>query len=169
MKVAYAQVYATSVGNISFYSSARLENIEATSKKVNAIINTSTNDVLFKVAISTFQFKNGLMQEHFNETYMESAKYLSADFRGKINESVNYSVPGEYKVTVTGSLNIHGVVIDRTIPGILTVKAGVITVTSNFIVPVAAHKIDIPNDKISNIAQDIKVSIHADCTPYVKK
>lgn len=166
---AYAQIYTTSSGSISFYSSARVEDIEATSKKTSVVLNTSTNEVLFKVTISTFQFKNGLMQEHFNETYMESAKYPTAEFRGKINEKVNYAVPGEYKVTVTGSLTIHGVIIDRTIPGTITIKAGVITLTSSFLVPVSAHKIDIPNDKISNIAQDIKVSVHADCTPYVKK
>jgi len=164
-----AQVYTTSAANLSFFSSARLEDIEATSKKGSVVLNTATNEVLFKVTISSFVFKNGLMQEHFNETYMESAKYPNAEFRGKINETINYAVPGEYKVTVTGSLTIHGVIIDRTIPGTITVKAGMISLSSSFIVPVSAHKIDIPNDKISNIAQDIKVSVHADCTPYVKK
>jgi len=162
-----AQIYATASGKTTFYSTARLEDIEATSKNTNVVLNTTTNEVLFKVLISSFVFKNGLLQEHFNETYMESDKNPYAQFKGKINETINYA--GEYAVTVRGSLLIHGVSVDRTIPGTLKITQGSITLVSNFIVPVSAHRIDIPNDKISNIAQDIKVSVYAVCPPYVKK
>lgn len=109
------------------------------------------------------------MQEHFNETYMESDKYPYAQFKGKINETINYTVAGEHTVTVTGSLLIHGVSVERIITGTLKVAPGSISFTATFMVPVSAHKIDIPKDKISNIAQDIKVSVYAVCTPYVKK
>ena len=109
------------------------------------------------------------MQEHFNETYMESDSYPYAQFKGKINGSINYTVAGEYAVTVTGSLLIHGVTVERIISGTVKVAPGSITLTCNFIVPVSAHHIKIPKDKISNIAQDIKVSVYAVCTPYVKK
>ena len=164
-----AQVYATASGKTIFYSTARLEDIEATSKNTNVVLNTTTNEVLFKVLISSFVFKNGLLQEHFNETYMESDKNPYAQFKGKINETINYAVAGEFAVTVTGSLLIHGISVNRTIPGTLKIAQGSITLVSNFIVPVSAHQIDIPNDKISNIAQDIKVSVYAVCPPYVKK
>lgn len=164
-----AQIYATASGKTTFYSTARLEDIEATSKNTNVVLNTTTNEVLFKVLISSFVFKNGLLQEHFNETYMESDKNPYAQFKGKINETINYAVAGEYAVTVRGSLLIHGVSVDRTIPGTLKITQGSITLVSNFIVPVSAHRIDIPNDKISNIAQDIEVSVYAVCPPYVKK
>lgn len=164
-----AQIYATASGKTTFYSTSRVENIEATSKNTNVVLNTTTNEVLFKVLISSFVFENGLMQEHFNETYMESDKNPYAQFKGKINETINYAVAGEYAVTVKGSLLMHGVPVDRTIPGTLKITQGSITLVSNFIVPVSAHRIDIPNDKISNIAQDIKVSVYAVCPPYVKK
>jgi polyisoprenoid-binding protein YceI len=164
-----AQVYTTQSASLSFYSSARVENIEATSKKCAAVLNTATNELLVKVTISTFQFKNGLMQEHFNETYMEIAKYPNAQFSGKINEQVNYKSPGTYSVTVTGILTVHGVAVERTIPGKIVVTASSIGFSSLFVIPVSAHKISIPNDKISNIAQDIQVTVQADCTPYVKK
>lgn len=166
---ASAQVYTTQSASLSFFSAARLENIEAASKRGAAVINTATNEILVKVTISTFQFKNGLMQEHFNETYMEIAKYPDAQFRGKINENINYKIPGTYPVTVTGTLTVHGVAVERTIPGKIVVTTSSVGFTSFFMVPVSAHKIHIPNDKISSIAQDIQVTVQADCTPYVKK
>lgn len=169
MQIAQAQIYTCASGKTSFYSTARVENIEATSNKTNVVLNTATNDVLVKIQITTFVFKNGLMQEHFNETYMESETYPYAQFKGKIKETINYAVVGEYPVTVTGSLLIHGVTVERTITGTVKVAPGNITLVCNFVVPVSDHKIDIPKDKISNIAQDIKVSLYAVCTPYVKK
>jgi polyisoprenoid-binding protein YceI len=164
-----AQVFTTQKGVISFYSTARMEDIEATSKSTGVVVNTSTKEIYFKVLISTFVFKNGLMQEHFNETYMESEKYPTAQFKGVITDSINYKVSGVYPVSVKGALTIHGVTIDRAIAGTLTITATGVNLSSTFIVPAAAHKIDIPNDKISNIAQDIKVRVQADCIPYVKK
>lgn len=164
-----AQIYTTQSSQISFFSNAWLENIEAISKKCGVVLNTATNEVLAKITISTFEFRNGLMQEHFNETYMEISRYPTAQFSGKINESVNYKTKGTYPVTVTGLLTIHGVTMQRTIPGTLTVTANSIGFTSHFNVSVVDHKIHIPNDKLSNIAEEIKVSIQADCTPYVKK
>lgn len=164
-----AQVYTTQTSKVSFFSSARLENIEASSKKCGVVLNTATNEILVKVTISTFEFKNGLMQEHFNETYMEIAKYPTAQFSGKINETINYKTKGTYPVTATGLLTIHGITMERTISGTLTITPTSVGFLSHFIVSVVDHKIHIPNDKISNIAQDIKVSIQAECTPYVKK
>lgn len=166
---AEAQVYTTQKGMISFYSTTRMENIEAASKSTGVVINTDTKEIYFKVLLSTFIFKNGLMQEHFNETYLESAKYPTAQFKGVITDSINLKTPGVYPVSVTGSLTIHGVTIDRIIPGAITVTPTGIAIASNFIVPAAAHRIDIPNDKISNISQDIKIHVQADCIPYVKK
>ncbi len=165
---AYSQVYTSQTGQISFFSTARLENIEATSNKCGVVINTTTGEVFCKVLITSFVFKNGLMQEHFNETYMESEKYPDAQFKGKINETINMTTPGQYKVTVTGTLTIHGIAVQRTIAGTLFIAAGTVSLSSDFMVPVSAHKIAIPNDKLSNIAQDINVRIHADCKPYVK-
>lgn len=166
---ACAQVYTTQAAQVSFFSAARLENIQATSKKCGVVLNTATNEILVKLTITTFEFKNGLMQEHFNETYMETAKYPTAQFSGKINEAINYKVKGAYPASVTGALTIHGVTMERTIPGTVTVSATGVGFSSHFIVAVADHKIHIPNDKISNISQNIQVSIQADCAPYVKK
>ncbi len=164
-----AQVFTSATGKVSFYSTARIENIEATSNKAGVVVNTTTNELMFKVAITSFVFKNGLMQEHFNENYLESDTYPTAQFNGKVNGKITYNIVGDYPVTVVGTLTIHGIAVARTITGILKVTSTGIVLMADFMVPVSAHKIKIPNDKISNIAQDIKVSVYAECKPYVKK
>jgi hypothetical protein len=149
----------------SFFSEARFENIEAVSKKGTSIINTSNKEVAFKIPIRSFIFDNGLMQEHFNENYMESDQYPYATFKGKIKENIDLTKVGTYKVTASGQLSIHGITKERTVEGVLEVKKEQILLTSSFIVPVADHDIDIPNDKLSNISQDIRVKIKAAYEP----
>jgi polyisoprenoid-binding protein YceI len=154
-------IYLSTSTDVSFFSEARLENIEAHSTKATSAINISSNAIAFKVPIQSFKFGNGLMQEHFNENYMESDKYPDATFIGKITEEIDLSQEGEYKVNAVGKLTMHGIAKERTIPGTLTVKGGKIQLTSSFIVPVSDHKIDIPNDKLTNISQNISVKIKA--------
>ena len=149
----------------SFYSEARFEDIEAASSKGSSAINTTNREIAFKIPIQSFVFDNGLMQEHFNENYMESDRYPNATFKGKIKEDVDMTKEGTYKVTASGQLSIHGITKDRTVVGVIVVKKEQILLTTSFIVPVADHKIDIPNDKLSNISQDISVKIKATYEP----
>lgn len=158
-------VFFSANAESSFFSEARFENIEAVSKKGTSAMNIATKEVVFKIPIQSFVFDNGLMQEHFNENYMESDRHPYATFKGKINEEADLTKPGTYKVTATGQLSIHGLTKDRTVAGVLVVKKGQILLTTSFIVPVADHKIDIPNDKLSNISQDISVKIKAAYEP----
>ena len=154
-------VYISKKTEISFFSEARLENIEAISKKAVSAINISTKAIAFKIPIQSFIFNNGLMKEHFNENYMESDKFPEASFNGKIIDNIDLTKNGEYKISATGKLLMHGIAKDRIITGVIKVKDGEIELLSTFLVPVSAHKIDIPNDKISNISQNISVKIKA--------
>lgn len=146
---------------ISFFSSTPVEDISAVSSNAAGVISLQTREVAFKVANPSFEFPNKLMQEHFNEKYMESEKYPISTFKGKINEDIDLSKDGEYKVTVTGKLNIHGVEKDRTIPGTVVVKGGTISIKSDFKVLVKDHNIEIPKLVVANIAEEIKVMIDA--------
>lgn len=119
----------------------------------------------FKVPIQSFTFRNGLMQEHFNENYMESDKYPHATFKGKIVEDVDLSRDGTYKVSASGILSVHGVSKARTITGVIVVKNGQMMLNASFVVPVADHKIDIPDNKLLNISQDINVKLEAAYEP----
>src|ERR1044071_1405315 len=108
--VSRAQLYTAGEGSVvTFFSEAPLENIEATNSRISSFLNTSSNEVMFIVHIRGFTFDKDLMKEHFNEKYMESDKYPTATFKGKINDAVDYSKDGTYNVTATGMLNMHGV------------------------------------------------------------
>jgi polyisoprenoid-binding protein YceI len=160
-----AQLVSTASGTASFFSQTPVEDINAQSQKMLGVMNIKTNELALSIDNETFVFPNKLMQEHFNEKYMESEKYPKSTFKGKISEAVNLTNDGEYKVTVVGKLNIHGVEQERTITGTIVVSKGVVTIKSDFIVKVADHKIEIPKLVVSNIAEEIKVSIIANLQP----
>src|SRR5690606_16173653 len=139
-------------GQISFFSEAPLEDISATTRKATSALDTNSNEIAFKVPIKSFEFNKRLMQEHFNENYMESDKFPYATFRGKINEPIDWDRDGVYRVAVAGSLEIHGVKKLYTTGAVLEVKGRIITAHAKFNVSVADHGIKIPRIVIKNIA-----------------
>ena len=147
---------------INFYSHTPVEDIEAKSEKVLAVLNTGTNQLAFALTNTTFQFPNSLMQDHFNEKYMESDKFPKSTFSGKINEIVNWTQNGEYKVTITGKLNVHGTEKLRTIPATISIKDNKITALSEFLIKTEEHKIEIPKLVWEKIAEEIKVNVNAE-------
>jgi polyisoprenoid-binding protein YceI len=155
------EVCKSSSCEISFFSETPMENIDAVNKDGKAILNTKTNELVFVVTIIGFKFKKPLMEEHFNENYMESDKYKTAHFKGQIIGDVDYLKNGEYKVKAKGVLNIHGVDKEREISGVITVKNGAIELNSSFDVNLKDHKIKIPKMVIKNIAETVKVTIQA--------
>ena len=109
------------------------------------------------LSIRSFKFEKAFMEEHFNENYMESDKYKTAVFKGRINEKIDYSSDGSYDVTATGKLNIHGVEQDRTLKGTIVIKDNTITLESAFKVALKDHNIEIPKIVASNIAEEVDV------------
>ena len=91
---ANAQLFTTQTGEVSFFSKTPMEDIDAVNKQVGSIINSENNEVAVQIRVTNFIFPNKLMQEHFNENYLETDKYPSATFKGKIKESVDLKVPG---------------------------------------------------------------------------
>src|SRR5215210_8582560 len=94
--------FFTKSGKISFYSKASLENIEAHNKTVTCVLDTKSGNLQFAVLMKAFEFEKALMQEHFNENYVESHKFPKAEFKGQLsnNSEVNYGKDGKYPVTV---------------------------------------------------------------------
>src|SRR5580698_5769842 len=90
------ELYACKNASITLFSTAPIEDIEATSTKGTAVFNAATGELVFSVGIKSFQFPKALMQEHFNSDYMESDKYPTAAFRGKINEHIDVTKNGVY-------------------------------------------------------------------------
>jgi len=155
--------------NIRFFSSAPLEDIEATTQNGTSVITTLKNEVFFLVPIKSFTFKSSLMQEHFNENYMESDKYPDARFQGKINESIDWKTEGVYNVSVSGKLTVHGVEKDRTILGTITIKNGVVNLQSKFDISCKEHGVKIPSMMSEKIAEIVNVTVNGAFVPYQKK
>lgn len=97
------------------------------------------------------------MEEHFNENYLESDKYKTAVFKGKINERIDFFKDGSHDVSASGKLNIHGVEQERILKGTIHIKGDTITLESGFKVALKDHKIDIPKIVTSNIAEEVDV------------
>jgi polyisoprenoid-binding protein YceI len=153
-----AQKFVAEKSFVSFFSDALLEDITADNKKASSIINTATGDIAFSIPIKEFQFAKSLMQEHFNEKYMESETYPKATFQGKVN-GFDPKATGIQNVTATGKLTIHGVTKDVDIPGTIEIKDNKILAKSKFIVKVADYKIEIPQLVFQNIAEQVEVTV----------
>ena len=159
---AQAQRYMTRSGHISFFSSTPLENIEAINNEAACVIDAAKGDVVLIVPIKSFKFEKALMQEHFNENYMESDKFPKSEFRGKIQNpgSVNFTKDGSYPVTVSGKLSIHGVTRNVTAPGTITVKGGEAIASSKFKVRPDDYGIKVPSLVVGKIAKEIEVTVN---------
>lgn len=179
-----AQIYKAKDGStvISFFSEAPLENIEAVNKGAIIVFNTTTSDIQVRVSIQNFKFKNTLMEEHFNENYMETDKKgpndasgaatypnRNAIFKGKISEKIDYSKDGEHKVSIPGKMELHGVTKDVTLEGTLTKTGTDIAVSSKFKIKVADYNIKVPSMYVKNIAEVVDVTINSTLEPFQKK
>lgn len=161
-------IFVCTSGEVTFFSKEVIEDIDATSKSMNSILNISNGEIVFVVPMTSFKFKKPLMQEHFNEKYVESDKYPNGTYKGRINEKIDYTKDGEYDVTSSGILNIHGVEKERTEKGKLVVKDGAISIQSEFNVHLKDHKIEIPKLLVDNIADSVKVTFSAKYIPVKK-
>jgi polyisoprenoid-binding protein YceI len=151
-------LFRTSTGEISFYSKTPLEDIQATNQKVGAIVNASTKELAIQMRITDFQFPNKLMQEHFNENYLESEKFPTAKFVGKIKEELDFSKAGTYEVTAAGNLSIHGVTKPVVVKGRLTSAGNEMRVNFAFQVRPEDYEIEVPSLVFDKIAETIDVS-----------
>jgi polyisoprenoid-binding protein YceI len=148
----------TRTGHISFYSDAPAEKIEANNYQVSSAL-TSAGDLVFQVPIKSFEFKKALMQDHFNENYLESDKYPKATFKGKVLniDKLNLNKDGKYPVDVEGELTIHGITKKISSKGILDVKGNKINATTTFPITLKDYNIAIPKIAQEKIAEIVEV------------
>lgn len=127
-------VFSTKSGSITFYSKATMEDISAKNSEVESKLASANGQVVFTLLIQGFKFPNQLMEDHFNENYMESSKFPKSIFKGTITniQEVNFSKDGKYPVKVKGNLTIHGVSKDIETDGTIEVKDGKPTAKTTF-------------------------------------
>jgi polyisoprenoid-binding protein YceI len=138
-----------------------MEDIEGKNRTVTAVLDSKSGAFQFSVQIKSFEFEKKLMQQHFNENYLESDKFPDATFKGAVvnNSAVNYTKDGTYNVTVRGKLTIHNIARDVEVPGTITVNGGKIDANSTFNVLLSDYKISIPSAVKEKVSNSIRISV----------
>lgn len=159
--------YFTKTGRIFFNASSPLEKIEAINDKSTSVIDLSTGQIEFGVLMKAFLFERALMQEHFNENYVESDKFPKAVFKGTIADasSIDKSKDGTYPVKVSGKLTLHGVTKDIETMATFTVKNGAVSGTTDFKIEAADYDIEIPGVVKDKVAKTITINVQANYEP----
>ncbi|RYY18399.1 MAG: YceI family protein [Chitinophagaceae bacterium] len=162
--------YFTKTGTIRFFASTDLEDVEATNKIVTAVLDIKSGAIQFSAPMKAFEFRKGLMQEHFNENYVESNKYPNSTFKGKItnNADIKYGTPGTYVGNVEGDLTIHGVTKPVSAKARIVISQKDIEATTSFNVQVADYNISIPALVANKISKTVKIDVATKLEPFTR-
>jgi len=150
----FAQQYLVNNGEISFFSEAPMEDIKAINNKVSAVYDNDTKQLVFQLDVKDFIFPKSLMQEHFNENYLESDIYPKSIFKGKV-------ISQEGKNTIVeGSLTIHGKTNKIKVEGTLKQEKKTVNISAEFTVKLEDYDIEIPTIVMYKIAEEIEVKVN---------
>lgn len=153
--------YMTREGKISFYSDAPLEKIEGHNSKAAGVLETAGGNFQTIVLMKAFMFEKDLMQQHFNENYVESDKFPKTTFKGVIENlsEVDFGKDGEYAVTISGKMELHGVTRDVKAKGKLKLEGTVLTASSEFLLNPEDYNISIPKLVRDKVAKEVKIVV----------
>ncbi len=163
-----AQKLMTRNGFVKFFSDGAVEDIEAQNNQVSSIINLSDGQFAFSVPIKGFKFEKALMQEHFNENYMESGEFPNGTFKGTLKgyESIDLTKDGSYDLIMEGVMNIHGTDQKISEKVKIEVNSGVLSLNSSFNLRPEDYGVKIPASKKDNIASTLQLTVKM---TYAKK
>lgn len=155
-----AQALIDRAGTVVFFSDAIIEDITATNRQALGALDPNKGTVAVSMLMRGFKFQKSLMEEHFNENYVESEKFPKATFKGTIEKTLSEAMlsPGTYQINATGELTIHGVTKPLKTPVTLLITEKEIKASGKFLVKVADHDIKVPTIVIENIAEEVEVS-----------
>ncbi|TGE21150.1 YceI family protein [Hymenobacter metallicola] len=159
--------FMTKTGRVTFFSTSIIEDIEARNTAAAAVLDLATAQLAFSVPIKEFLFKRTLMQEHFNENYMESNKFPKATFTGHFVglNAAELQEAGTHNVKVEGELTVHGVTHHVSVPGTLELKNNQLLAFALFSVAPADYGIEIPLLVRENIAKIVSIRVGLTCDP----
>jgi len=164
----HAQKYFTRSGELTFHSRAVLEDIDAFNNQGPCVLDVGTGQIQMAVLIKGFQFEKALMQEHFNENYMESDRYPKAVFKGKIlnmgGQALKFGQEMQ-EYPIEGEITIRDVTRPLSISAQLQISNGKIAGQSSFSLEVADFGIQIPAVVRDNIAKIVEVRVKLQMDP----
>ena len=150
----HAQKFMGNNGEISFFSEAPMEDISAVNKKVSTVFDVANSNLIFQLKISDFLFPKALMQEHFNENYLESDIYPKSTFSGKVVQNKNG------KATVQGDLKIHGKTNKIKVDGVMIQNKKSVNISAEFTIKLEDYNIKIPTIVMYKIAEEIDIKVN---------
>lgn len=158
----FSQKVLTKTGELKFEATMpALEEIAATNKTVSCIFDQNTGDFVTLALVKAFKFKVPLMEEHFNENYLETTKFPKSTFKGKVlNFDSKKLSTTKTAYDLEGDLTIHGITKKIKTKIYLVLVGKQINATSNFLVNLADYKIEVPSVVKNKIAQDVKVALN---------
>lgn len=157
----FAQKMITRSGEIKFEASMpAFEEVAAKNNTVSAILEQSNGEIAVLALIKAFKFKAPLMEEHFNENYMESSQFPKATFKGKIvNFDASKLSSKKMEYDLEGDLTIHGVTKKVKTKIALIQNGAKLSLASALVVKAKDFNIAIPSLVKNKIAEDIAISI----------
>jgi polyisoprenoid-binding protein YceI len=162
-----AQKFISETSSVTFFSKASIEDIAARNEKSMAMFDAGSGDIAVSIPAKDFVFDKSLMQEHFNEKYMETEKYPKATFQGKV-KGYAAGATGPQPVRAVGKLAIHGVTRDVDVPGTLEVKGDRIVLHAKFMVTLEDYNVKRPQVLWKNIAEAVEVTLDFTLKPHEK-
>lgn len=161
INVVFAQKYMSRNGHIEFISKTPVETIEGKNNQVASTLNSTTGAIEFAALIKSFEFRQALLQEHFNENYLESDKYPRSTFKGTILNiaTVNFQKKGSYSVDVEGKLTIHNVTKVIKVKGLIIIDGVKTTALSTFTIYPSDYGIVIPSLVKDKIAKQVQIKV----------
>ena len=157
------ELYITRSGNIDFFSSTPIEDIKAINNQVSCVLDRNNGQFAFQIPIKAFAFKNALMQEHFNESYLESDIYPKAVFKGKVLGWNNIELSKDsLEVFIEGDLTMHGETNQIKQSGLMWLSSGSIRGECIFDVKLVDYNVKVPKIVSENIAEIIKVRVRVE-------
>jgi polyisoprenoid-binding protein YceI len=153
----HAQVLTFHHGSVEFYTASTLSDIEAITENATVNVNTETGKVDVIIDIKSFEFEYDLMQEHFNEKYMESDKFPRATFNGNIAKDIA-GVSNETEFVVAGELNIHGVTKNIVLKVYVSKQDEFTVVKARLPVVFKDYNVEDPTILTKSVAKDVEIN-----------
>jgi polyisoprenoid-binding protein YceI len=165
----FGQKFYTKSGQINFdaTSPSSPEKIEGINRSGTCVVDTKSGNMQFAALMKGFAFERALMEEHFNENYVESHKYPKAEFKGEIKNSdkVDFTKDGNYTVKIKGKLTMHGESKDVETEAKIIIQNGKIKATADFNVLLSDYKVSIPGLVADKVSKTAKISVSCSLEP----
>lgn len=152
----------TKTGTVTFEASVpSFEEVKAKNNSVSCVLQTKTGAIASMAMAKAFRFKVALMEEHFNENYIESDQFPKIIFKGIIEnfkfEDLN-STEKTYKIN--GTLELHGKSKEIVVSAKIKKKEQTTIITSNFTVDVSDFDIEIPSVVSKKLSKKVAINLN---------